>query len=304
MLGQLPPKDLIRKLRSLGEEETALALEIALADVGQNPPTTFSHETRRAVEHRGWWHTAHIFGYFLPGSVRDPCIIHPAEGIQPDSSLVGRRVTVRLHDVRLADYPGGDIHRVLFELAALNHVRGEPELLRFNATSRIREGDRAPIAGRPLFVGLTVGAEGLDFQCRTVKLADPEDESFLRFLETGPFLGGLRASTVRQPAAALYAETAYHLTERVAAGERNTPIQSFQLGLGFGSGGVGARLAEGSYIAIQLPESMRASWYWEDWVYDPVQQRILVGDDSKEAIGLNYLVFDVTRYPGGARGGR
>ena len=295
VLGQLPPKDLIRKLRALGENDTALALELALIDTGQETPTTFSQEGRQAVEFRGWWHRAHLFGYFLPGSVRDPCLIHPAEGIAPDVSLQGARIVIRLHDLRISDYPGGEVHRVLFELASLNHLQGEPELLRFNTTCRLREGDQAPIAGRPVFVGLTVGSEGLEFQCRTVKVADPEDESFLGFLENGPFLGGLRASKVRQPAAALYADTAYHLTERIAAAERNTPVQAFQLGLGFGTGGVGARLAEGSYVAVQVPEGMSAGWYWEDWVYDPVRQRIMAADDLDEPIGFNYLVFSVNR---------
>ena len=301
VLGQLPPRDLIRKLRALGENDTALALELALIDTGQATPTTFSHEIRRPVEHRGWWHAAHLFGYFLPGSIRDPCFIHPAEGIAPDVSLQGERVVIRLHDLRISDYPAGEVHRVLFEFAALNHLRGDAELLRFNMTCRLREGDQAPIAGRPVFVGLTVGSEGLDFQCRTVKVADPEDERFLGFLEAGPFLGGLRASSVRQPAAALYADTAYHLTERIAAAERNTPVQAFQLGLGFGAGGVGACLAEGSYVAVQVPEGMRSGWYWEDWVYDPVRQRLVAADDPDEPIGFNYLVFSVSRSTGGAR---
>ena len=301
VLGQLPPRDLIRKLRLLGENDTALALELALVDTGQGTPTTFSQEIRQTVEHRGWWHRAHLFGYFLPGSVRDPCLIHPAEGIAPDASLQGARIVVRLHDLRISDYPAGEVHRVLFEFATLNHLQGEPELLRFNMTCRLREGDQAPIAGRPIFVGLTVGSEGLDFQCRTVKVADPEDESFLGFLESGTYLGGLRASTVRQPAAKLYADTAFHLTERIAAAERNTPVQEFQLGLGFGTGGVGARLAEGSYVAVQAPEGMRAGWYWEEWVYDPVRQRIVAVDDPDEPVGFNYLVFSVSRSVDGVR---
>jgi hypothetical protein len=304
VLGQLPPRELVRKLRSLGETDTALALELALIDTIQGTPTTFSQEGRQAVEYRGWWHRAHLFGYFLPGSVRDPCIIHPAEGIAPDVSLQGARIAVRLHDLRISDYPGGEVHRVLFEFAALNHLRGEPELLRFNMTCRLREGDQAPIAGRPVFVGLTVGSEGLDFQCRTVKVADPDDESFLGFLESGPFLAGLRASTVRQPAAALYADTTFHLTERIAAAERNTPVQAFQLGLGFGTSGVGARLAEGSYVAVQAPEGIRAGWYWEEWVYDPVRQRIVAADDPDESIGYNYLVFSVSRTTYGVRKAR
>jgi hypothetical protein len=31
---------------------------------------------------------------------------------------------------------------------------------------------------------------------------------------------------------------------------------------------MGARLAEGVYIAVQIPETLTRVWDWSDWIYD------------------------------------
>jgi hypothetical protein len=46
-------------------------------------------------------------------------------------------------------------------------------------------------------------------------------------------------------------------------------VQDCYLGLDFAGTSMGARLAVGDYIAVQIPEKLQQVWYWDDWVYGP-----------------------------------
>jgi hypothetical protein len=61
---------------------------------------------------------------------------------------------------------------------------------------------------------------------------------------------------------------------------------------------MGARLAEGDYIAVQIPESFRRVWRWDDWLYDPPSGLIVSRSDPDQLIPYNYIVFGVSRYQG------
>jgi hypothetical protein len=54
------------------------------------------------------------------------------------------------------------------------------------------------------------------------------------------------------------------VTKAIARRHRNVPVQEFYLGLDFGSTATGARLAEGSYLAVQVPEAVQTVWDWEE----------------------------------------
>jgi len=43
-------------------------------------------------------------------------------------------------------------------------------------------------------------------------------------------------------------------------------------GLGFAGTAVGARLAIGDYIAVQIPKQLQRVWDWQDWVLEPRSQ--------------------------------
>ena len=101
-----------------------------------------------------------------------------------------------------ASYPGGGLHRVLFDFYAQHQVPGGAEDLHFNATFRVREGEHAAVVGFPIFIGLNVGTEGVAFRCYTVNVANEEDERLLGFLESDVFKSGLRLATTAQPAIA------------------------------------------------------------------------------------------------------
>jgi len=68
------------------------------------------------------------------------------------------------------------------------------------------------------------------------------------------------------------------------------------LGLDFSSIAGGARLTEGTYIAVQIPETMTTIWSWEDWMYQPETGQIVNRDNPSELIPYNSVLFSVSRY--------
>lgn len=122
------------------------------------------------------------------------------------------------------------------------------------------------------------------------------DEAFLSFLESDVFKAGLRLATTVQPSIALFSETAMGLTKAIAKRNRNVPIQDFYLGLDFSAIATRARLAEGSYLAVQIPETFQTVWDWSEWVYNPANGQIVNTEDPTQLIPYNYVVFSVSRH--------
>ena len=74
----------------------------------------------------------------------------------------------------------------------------------------------------------------------------------------------------------------------------NVPVQKFYLGMDFEDAPLGIRLAEGNYIAAQVPSETAIEWH--KWVYRPDVGTIVSKKDSSETLPYNYLVFRVSRY--------
>ena len=297
VLGALPPEEAAAKLREIGESEAATALEDA--EISEGTTKFGGLRMRWPFQDKPWQHTAHAFGYLAPASPgSDPLPIQHAGNIAADATLKNGRVRITLDRLRVADYPGGSTHHVLFDFYAQNQVPDTVEHLHFNATYRVREGEQAAIIGYPVFVGLNVGTEGVAFKCFTVNVKNDADEAFLGFLESDVFKGGLKLAATAQPAIGLFSETVLGLTKAIARRNRNVPVQDFYMGLDFSTIVMGARLAEGSYIAVQIPETFQTVWDWSEWVYNPANGRIANSENPTQLIPYNYLVFSVSRYEG------
>jgi hypothetical protein len=154
------------------------------------------------------------------------------------------------------------------------------------------------VVGHPLFVGLNVGLEGVAFKCFTVNVRNDADEAFLGYLESDAFKLGLKLAMTAQPAIGLFSETALALTRTIAQRYRNVAVQNFYMGLDFSHIATRARLAEGSYLAVQIPQTLTTVWRWDEWLYDQVAGRVVNKDDPAQLIPYNYLVFSVSRYEG------
>lgn len=297
VIGRLPPEVAADKLREVGEDELAQALE----EGSGAAPTSFGVLSWLGIGgDRAWQHTAHTIGYLAPavgpGAGLLP-VVHAAS-ITPDEALAGARVRVTLDGLRVADYPGRGRHRVLFDFAARNQTGTGAEQLHFNATYPVREGEQAAVLGRPIFAGLRVGGEGLFLQCATVNVANEGDEALLGFLDGDAFQGGLQLLTTAQPALAPFVALTVGLTETIAKRNRNVAVQAVDLGLDFSAVAPRAKLAEGSYIAVQIPETDQSVWDWADWAYDPANGRLVSTGEPGLLIPYNYFVVSISRYHG------
>ena len=59
---------------------------------------------------------------------------------------------------------------------------------------------------------------------------------------------------------------------------------------------MGIRLAEGNYIAVQVPSETSIEWH--DWGYRPDIGTIVHKTDGLKTLPYNYLVFRVSHYEG------
>jgi hypothetical protein len=295
VIGRLSPAEAAAKLRDIGESDIA----DALADVPGAGPATFGALSLLGIgRDRAWLHTAHAIGYLAPidGQGAGLLPIRHAASITPDDALKDARIKITLDGLRAADYPGRGMHRIWFDFAARNQTDQGPEQVHFNATYRVAEGEQAAVLGRPIFTGLRVGAEGIFLQCATVNVANEGDEQLLKFLDSDAFKTGLQLLTTAQPVLAPFSALAVGLTETIAAHHRNVAVQAIDLGLDFSRIAPRPRLAEGSYIAVQVPETLRALWHWEEWGYDPVSGRIVNAQEPSVLIPYNYVVISVSRH--------
>ena len=292
VLGALPDEELVEALRALGEEHAADRLEAALAEV-PHPADRFC-VAPRVLEDRAFSHPAQVLGYLDPApSLRDLRPILPIDELRADQTLLAQRITIGLDGFQAADYPGGQSHRVLFHFAANNGVDGG-ERLQFQVSRRVDEDQPFLILAQPLFVGLTVGQEGVELRCRTLKVEDERDQEILSSFESEVSRQGLRLLPRRQPAAELSSDMAYLLTETVS--RRIRPILDFPVGLVLTPAARSAPLALGTYVAAQVPPGIVTGWDWEDWRYHPLSGQIVGREDPRERFPLNYLVLTVDRH--------
>ncbi len=297
VLGNLPPEAAAARLREIGETDAAAALAAAPEDA-QRGPVTFGKQAWWPFGDKPWQHTAHAFGFLEPAAPgAGPLPIRHVSSVAADAGLVNKQIKITLDHLRVADYPGRGTHRILFDFYAQNQVPGASvEHLHFNATYRVREGERAAIRGYPIFVGLNVGREGVAFKCFTVNVKNDADEAFLGFLDSDAFKEGLKLATTVQPAIGLFSQTALGLTKAIAGRNRNVPVQDFYLGLDFSNLPMRAPLAEGSYLAVQIPETFQTVWDWSEWVYNPASGMVVSQRDPAQLIPYNYVVLSVSRY--------
>ncbi|MEQ9548453.1 MAG: hypothetical protein RIM23_02370 [Coleofasciculus sp. G3-WIS-01] len=296
-IGELPPQEAAAKLREVGEDELADALEAAQYKVTADSTTFGLAEDLLPWLPKPWLYPTHVIGYLTPAKSDITVLpIQNACKILPDSTLKNTPINITLEQACVAKYPGGGTHYILFDFEAKTQLLNRAETINFTVTHRIRESNQVVIINQPIFAPLHVSPEGVGFRGLTVNVKNQEDEAALSFLESFTFQSGIAAASLLQPAIAPLAEMAIGITKLIAKRSKNVTVQKIDLGLDFGNDSTRARLAEGYYLAIQIPESLQTSWDWNDWVYNPTNGQIVSQFDPTEVIPYNYLVFSVSRY--------
>jgi hypothetical protein len=277
----------------MGDTESAAALD----SWAQREVKTFGLRGWLEGREPAWQHTAHAFGYIDREAAEDDrsLPIKHAGQIAADSSLRDSRIRITLDRLRAAKYPGSGTHRILFDFYAQNQLENDIEHLHFNSTFRVREGEEAAVIGYPIFVGLRVGTDGVAFKGFTVNVKNDDDEALLSLMESDVMRSGLHLLSTAQPALAPLSGIAVALTTALAKRNRNVPVQDFFMGLDFSTIPTRARLREGSYIAVQIPQKLELTWDWAEWVYDVGNGHIVHRDDRQALVPYNYVVLGVTR---------
>jgi hypothetical protein len=302
VIGRLSEQQIALKLEAAAQQRSEFRLEgvlqnIDLQETGQ--PTAVREAIRWPwnSETRCWQFTDHAFGYLPltnPGSASFVDIAD-AGSIAPDIALKDVNLRIRLDRLRVFEYPGDGVHNILFGFSAAHKIgagAAETQDLRFNQTYPVLQGSGAGVRGYPIFDGLRVAPAGVAFECTTVNVSNADDNKLSSFLNSDVLNKGMTLLNSFNPIIPVASSLATGILKAFAGRYENITVQHFQLGLDLDAGLTGARLREGSYIAVQVERA--EEWDWSKWTFDLSHGAIL----SKEqgiAMPLNYVVFRVNR---------
>jgi hypothetical protein len=212
-LGLQSPEQIPAKLQEIEGANEAVGVNLEKLESAQRP----------------WLNTQHQYGYIAPFT---PCAqryypITSASNMPAANALKGQRINIRLDYLRVYQYPtpwfnlGHSVHTILFTFEARNQVeRGKEEPVAFSQLYKARAGQDAAVTGQPVFIGLTVGANGVGF--------------------SEAVTAGLNLLTTAQPALAPLTALARGLCVSLASRTKNVPVQEVNLGLDFDTGATGA----------------------------------------------------------------
>lgn len=285
VLGNMHVRDVIRVLEQVGESDRAREL------------AAFDQDERLAdlVESGRWGPkpyeiTQHQFGYIGPATSPSPWYIQDATKIQPDRSLIGKKIIVTLDKLRVYDYPGSGLHQVLFDFSGdhQNPDGSQGDRVHFTQNYAAQESEGAGVSGFPIFSGLCVPKNGVNFSCSTTNVANNDDQKILSFLNGDVFQKGITFINSINPVLPIVTDFAVGLTTAFAGRNQNVKVSEFNLGLDFSSIVTRAKLCVGSYIAAQAPDG-KINWGQWGWWDNMIKQW-----DQKGYLPYNYIVFSIS----------
>ncbi|VWD48411.1 hypothetical protein BLA18628_05856 [Burkholderia aenigmatica] len=240
---------------------------------------------------RSWQHTGLAIGFIEPGSTRSADIVN-ALAITPDIDLIESRIKITFDKFFVHQYPGLGTHNILCEFAGKNQLPSEAEEMRFALNTSARDGNSTGIASQPIFMGVTVGADGISFEGRTVNVCSSADDEILKALDSPAFKAGLALVTSVQPALKPFTGLATSVVHSAASRARNKQVHSFNVGLDFSSTSTSAKMRLGSYLIVQTDGT---NWSWSDFIWDCNSASLRHKHNSSHVLA-NYMVFGVSPF--------
>jgi len=239
-------------------------------------------------------YTGIVLGYIAEGAGGGSVPIANASTMDANQSLKGSRIKITLDKFYVESYPGLGTHSILCEFAGKNQIVGNPEEMRFALTTEVNDKSSAAISGAPVFLGVSVGQDGIAFEGRLINVRSSTDELLIDALGTDTLRSGLSLLTVAQPALKPFVGLASNAVKAVLSRSKNRQIYSFRLGLDFGKGSTSAGLQHGSYVVVQADTAM---WDWSNVAWNSDSSSVIL-KSSGESIPFNYMVFGVTEFSG------
>lgn len=284
-LGAQHPSKVAEYLLEIGDEEGSRRLMASSAS-GQVLAGLLGNDQ--------YLHTGVIVGYIAPGGKGAMAEIVNATQMAADDGLRGHRIKITLDKFFVQSYPGNGHHRILCEFAGKNQVSGETEEMRFALTASASDKGSAAISGKPIFMGVTVGDDGIDFGGRTVNVCSSTDDLILGALGNDSFKNGLSLISSVQPALKPFVSLATNVVNAAASRNKNKQVYAFSLGLDFGNNATSARLRRGSYVVVQGEEG---HWDWSKFAWNTDSMSVVAKNTGK-SLELNYMVFGVSDFLG------
>ena len=281
-LGSLPADQIARYLDEIGDAARAQALVEASVQ-GQNflrPGAPFSA-------------TGAQVGFIAPNGTDTVVDVASAAQLVADTSLIGSQIKISFDRAFVYEYPGVGTHSILCEFVGRNQIKDETEALRM--ALRFRSADNAGVStlGIPIFLGLTVGPNGIAFEGRSINVSSSADEFLLEALDGEAFKNGLALVNAVQPGLKPFIALMQGAVKNVVKRTRNTQVHHFNLGLDFSDSATSARLRLGSYVVSQ---TNRTDWDWSEFVWDRSSLSLRRRDAGAAAIDFNYMVVGVSPY--------
>lgn len=244
-------------------------------------------------------HTGMMIGYIKPTAAAGGAVssIIGISQMTGDLRLVDRRIKLTLDKFYVHSYPGLGQHTILCEFAGKNQVAGETEELRYALRFNAADKTSASISGVPIFMGVTVGRDGISFEGRTVNVSSSTDDVFLSTLDSPAFRTGLSLIATAQPALKPFASLATSAVKTVVERKRNKQVHSFNLGLDFSSTVSAARLCLGTYIVVQTDDS---AWDWSKYEWNRDTMTLQERAAGQQTPPVNYMAFGVSEFVGDA----
>jgi hypothetical protein len=298
VLGSMPASAALDRLSSIDDPDAALLREALKGVDSQGLTLDRALNLHWHGDHAPpvWMNSSTAYGYIAPEDQQaDQAAITDARHVTADEKLKKGRIDVHISQFHVESYPGGDqTHRVLLTFEGKNALPHDVEQLAFNMTVDVREGQDAPIANWPIFVGLNVSNSGVGFHFTTTNVANLEDHKILDFLNSPTFTSGLKLAETAQPAIKPLTDIALGLGKTFLTRSDNQKVQEVYLGLDFAHDPGGVRLAQGNYIVAQIPDGVEVDW--SAWKFKNGDIRAPDGYDTQ--FPYNYLVFSVSAYEG------
>lgn len=236
--------------------------------------------------------TGMVLGFIPPASTVKQ--VTSIAAVRADHSLIGQQIKITLDKFFVAKYPGFGTHSILCEFSGKNQVPGETEELSFAMRFESRDDSGPAIAGAPIFMGLTVAADGISFKGKTVNVKNSGDDMVMAVFETPAFKSGLTLLNTAQPALKPLTSLATATVSAIAKRSSNAQIHTFELGLDFNGSATSARLAYGSYIVVQTDEG--SNWDWSEYEWNTNGMALHPTGKPDEKPHFNYMVFAVSPF--------
>lgn len=282
-LGAQNPRAVIKYLRDIGDDEAADKLH-AKGGTGQGLSLPWNDQV--------YGYTGVLIGYIPPTAPKVMSDIENAVTLPPDPSLKNSRVKITLERLYVHCYPGMGQHEIICEFTGKNQAGGEQEEMQFALTTKANDGAAASINGAPIFLGVTVGNNGIAFEGRTINVGSKGDEDFLAALSGGSFRDGLSLLTTVQPALKPFVGLASSVVGAVLKRSKNKQIHSFNLGFDFSESQTSVALRHGSFAIVQTDDH---DWDWSNLAWNASSQRI-VRKDTYASIPFNYLILKISPF--------